>query len=392
MRTRREPKVHKYKKRRHGRRITGPGRTLLSVCVTFVVAGVIGVVGYSVAKPILQFTGTQNVSESDFSAVTDSTAMTDITDIEEFSSSATVITTETTETEPVVSPLGTISAGVRVPASALTNAQAFSDALSVARQAMPDGNVLVVPLKIAGGAVLYRTDVSLAAQCGAVQETMSLSEIADAARAQGWIPVAECSLLYDNLLPDADAQAGYLIAGNGSRWLDNTRENGGKPWVSPFSDVTISYLMELVEEISAGGFQQIWCTDVQFPSFRSSDLEYIGTQVQDPGRGQVLVQLMNTLADAAGGIPVLLEEDAISVMNGTSEVFDPQTLDVSGVVLDLGTQMQAQTVLDWMVANVPDLLPWLMANVNGVSGEMGISGATRQDVSGWILYDTEPTE
>lgn len=51
--SKRQPKVHTYSKKR--RRKVRPGRAILSIGFTFLVAGVIGVVGYSVAKPILQY-------------------------------------------------------------------------------------------------------------------------------------------------------------------------------------------------------------------------------------------------------------------------------------------------------------------------------------------------
>lgn len=390
MRTRRQPKVHRYTKRR-GRRATGPGRTLLSVCFTFVIAGAIGVVGYSIAKPILQFTGSEGSSgvSSEFASELVVPAETTVQTTGAFTETSM---TETTAIEPETTPITEMALGVRIPETALADANALANALSTARQTVPDGTVLVIPLKVAGGAVLYQTSAELAKQCGAAQGTLTLSEIVTAVKAEGWIPVAECSLLYDNLLPDANAQAGYMIADGSSRWLDNKKENGGKPWVSPFSDVTVQYLTELVQEIAAGGFEQIWCTDLIFPTFRESDLTYLDAEVQDVNRGQTLVQLVNSLSDAARTVPVLLKADGESVMNGTDEAFDPDTLEVSGIVLDLGTQVQVQAMLDWIGVYAPELHPWLMADTSTVSGEMVQIGTEEQDVSGWILYDAEPLE
>lgn len=58
MQSKRQPKVHTYSKKR--RRKVRPGRAILSIGFTFLVAGVIGVVGYSVAKPILQYSGAEH--------------------------------------------------------------------------------------------------------------------------------------------------------------------------------------------------------------------------------------------------------------------------------------------------------------------------------------------
>lgn len=61
MQSKRQPKVHTYSKKR--RRKVRPGRAILSIGFTFLVAGVIGVVGYSVAKPILQYSGCRAFSD-----------------------------------------------------------------------------------------------------------------------------------------------------------------------------------------------------------------------------------------------------------------------------------------------------------------------------------------
>ena len=62
MQSKRQPKVHTYSKKR--RRKVRPGRAILSIGFTFLVAGVIGVVGYSVAKPILQYSGAEHSQTS----------------------------------------------------------------------------------------------------------------------------------------------------------------------------------------------------------------------------------------------------------------------------------------------------------------------------------------
>lgn len=386
MRSRRQPKVHKYAKRR-SRRISSPGRTVLSICFTFVIAGAIGVVGYSIAKPILQFTGTESTSQ-DASDLVEELAAPAETAVQ-----TTVIVTqsatETTQMQSETVALAETLVGVRLSESALADAQTLSDAIAAARESVPDGTILVIPLKVQGGAVFYQTSVDLAAQCGAAQGTLTLSEITAAAQVEGWMPIAECSLLYDNLLPDADAQAGYMVEDEGSRWLDNKKESGGKPWASPFSDVMVAYCTALIQEIAAGGFEQIWCTDVMFPPFRDTDLSYIGASVQDANRGEVLVQLMNTLADAAGTTPVLLETDAESVLDGTDEALDSSALEISGVAFDLGTQVQAQTMLDWMVEQTEVLQIWFLADDGTVSTEMEQTQSDAGEVSGWIAYDAE---
>ena len=83
-----------------------------------------------------------------------------------------------------------------------------------------------------------------------------------------------------------------------------------------------------------------------FPDFRESDLNYIGESVQNPERSAALVQLVNQLAQTAGNVPLWVEVDAADAAEGTAEMFQPDTLHVSGVVLDLAENAaQAKTLL-----------------------------------------------
>ena len=203
MQSKRQPKVHTYSKKR--RRKVRPGRAILSIGFTFLVAGVIGVVGYSVAKPILQYSGaehSQTQPEETLSSAAAETAA------PEESASAAV-------TETTAAPVQTQAEdGYVLPVSALESKQALQAAAVSAREKMPDGKLLVIPLKVSGGEVWYQTSASLAKSCGAAKGSMTLSEIVDTVTQQGWTPAAQLSLLWDNLLPGIVSQtaaAGWTI-------------------------------------------------------------------------------------------------------------------------------------------------------------------------------------
>ena len=391
MRRRRDIKIHRYEKKSRRREAVGPGRTFLSICFTFIIAGVIGIIGYSIAKPILIYTAQESSSE-DLSilpgettipaAVSEDVVQTEVTDTT--TEEKTEPTTETVQTEQ-----STLGFGIYLDSTALTDLQTLKNAIETAKTAQPDATFLVVPLKIQGGTILYKTTVALAEACGAAQGTLTLEEILSAVEEAGLMPVAQCSLLYDNLLPEADATAGYVIAASGTRWLDNSADNGGKPWVSPFSTVTVQYLTDLITEISAAGFVQVWCSDVMFPDFRTSDLEYIGEIVQDANRGDTLTALLNILSDAAADVPIFLETDAASLLDGTEEAFDAEMLEISGIVLDLGTETDAETMLSWRETNAADWYIVLSLSADNFSVEMTKldTANAETDAVTWVLYE-----
>ena len=357
MQSKRQPKVHTYSKKR--RRKVQPARAILSVGFTFLVAGVIGVVGYSIAKPILEYSGAPRVTEQAEGTLPAATAAATA----EISTEAETLPAVATSTPAVAEE--SLSEGYQLSAAALENSSTLSAAMQTARNAVP------------------------AKSCGAAKGSLQLSEIAEAAKAQGWTPVAQLSLLRDNLLPDADAEAGYMVT-SGGRWLDNTKENGGKAWASPFSDVTVQYLKDITAEVTAAGFSQIWCTDVVFPDFRNSDLTYIGESVQNPERKTALTSLVNTLAQTAGSVPLWVETSAADAAAGTAEVFDPENLTVSGVVLDLQADAgQAQAILPQIQAKTAEMPLCLTAEISGASTEelQTLRSAADNGVSAVVLTE-----
>ncbi len=346
MQPKREPKVHTYSRKRR-RRVFSPMRTVMSVCLTFAVAGAVGVVGYSIAKPILEMSGSREESFAEAP-----TAVTTVSAEAEMFYTENTIITETTEAAVPVS--GEIQYAVQLPENALKSADALSVAVAAAKQQTPDLTAVVISMKIQGGAILYDTKIPLAEASGAAQGILTAEEIVRIVSENGCTAVASCSLLYDNLAPDGDAQTGYITE-SGSRWLDNKKENGGKPWINPFSETAKQYLSALVCEMAEAGFSEIWCNDVMFPPFRDSDLLYIGESVQNPDRGAALAALLNRLADDAGNVPVLLEIGAEEILDGSDEAFRPDDLAVSGAVIRYRDSEQADNVCRMLAQSAPDL-------------------------------------
>lgn len=366
MKSKRQPKVHKYSK--HRRKNANPAQTALSVALTFLIAGAIGVVGYSVAKPLLQYDGKVQPDLS----------------VAETAQPATTAVPVATQTETVPATEAPTEAaacesGVRLSAEALQSADALQQALAKARSDSPNGKLLVIPLKVQGGAVLYQTNVETAKQCGAAQGNLTLPQITAAAMEQGWMPVAECSLLYDNLLPKFRVEAGYQTA-DGSQWLDNSADNGGKPWASPLSTVTLQYLTELTQEIAASDFSQIWFADAVFPPFRDSDLAYIGSSVEAENRRTGMQQFLQSLLPAAKGKPISLEISAAKAKDGTAEAFAPEQFTaISGYVLRLDSgDDTAEVISQWAASALQGKALWLMEDDTAkISGE-----------NNWILSES----
>lgn len=182
--------------------------------------------------------------------------------------------------------------------------------------------MVVVPLKETGGKLWYKSGVSEAQLAKAVVGTMTLDEIAKVIRDKGYTPSADISTLEDSIFPATYGDAGYTFTDGVTHWFDDSIENGGKPWLSPFTELTRNYLNNIVREIASAGFKTILCSDMKFPSFRDSDIELLGTGVTNTTG---LTDLANTLAETAktNNAQFMVIIPSADIIAGTADVLEP---------------------------------------------------------------------
>lgn len=182
--------------------------------------------------------------------------------------------------------------------------------------------MVVVPLKETGGKLWYKSGVSEAQLAKAVVGTMTLDEIAKVIRDKGYTPSADISTLEDSIFPATYGDAGYTFTDGVTHWFDDSIKNGGKPWLSPFTELTRNYLNNIVREIASAGFKTILCSDMKFPSFRDSDIELLGTGVTNTTG---LTDLANTLAETAktNNAQFMVIIPSADIIAGTADVLEP---------------------------------------------------------------------
>ena len=124
---------------------------------------------------------------------------------------------------------------------------------------------------------------------------------------------------------------------SGSRWIDNSLEAGGKSWLDPSKEECASYLESIVSEIVSAGFKTILCTDVCYPSFRQSDISYLGDEVSDSSRYINLTGLVYKIKQEAmqKGASVYVFEDIGKYISGDSEIVKKESLETDGIVFNI---------------------------------------------------------
>ncbi len=196
---------------------------------------------------------------------------------------------------------------------------------------------IAVTLKAKGGKIYYKTGSEMAMSCdGAVAGDMYAGQIAGMIKNAGFVPIAKVNLLEDHNLYGEYKKGSYHFEGSTSTWLDNSVENGGKPWLSPFDTDTQSYAAYLSNEISGAGFEYVVFDGIVFPPFRNSDLNYIGNTVKAADKYKSLISLADIAAKAAeaNGSTAAVTVSAGDVLKGTSDVFKPAELTVKNISVE----------------------------------------------------------
>lgn len=314
-------KIYKTKERNYYRK--RKSSRFMSVGLTILLTGGLVFVGYSVAEPLLNYSKKQgdnsisslgNSINADEMYNADESSLGDLEDFEELSSpyKCTFLSRRS-----------------------LDDIYSLEDALDE----ISDSGVkyVAVPLKISGGRIYYSSGVRGAEYSGAVVSYMELDEIVSAIEEAGLKSIAYMCVLDDNIYPASYPDAGYRIDESGSIWLDNSPDNGGKPWLNPFSYETVDYVENLADEITLSGFDKIIYSGIEFPPFRQSDLDYIGETVKESGRYTKLVTLANELCTIAenNGIQSMLEVAATDVAKGNAEVLHAELLSVRTIVVNI---------------------------------------------------------
>lgn len=318
-------KIYKTKEKKYNGK--NPAGKVFSVVLSILLIGGIGFLGYSVAEPIVNYTKKKGDSSVETATVTEPA--------EPSSEPASDDESDAVETVKNTS-------FEQYRAMALTESDMTSlESLKLALNKVPvnmDIEYIEIPLKLSGGSITYASNIERAVMSGAVKSSVTLPDIAAAVQEAGFKPVALISTFYDNIVPVTYHETGYITVDDGSQWIDDNAESGGKPWLSPLSADGLSYLSDIVGEVSQAGFERVVCFDFIFPPFRDSDLLLLDYQLSGESRYTLLTSAANMLYDRAvsSGSTMDIEVSAADVIKGDDDVISqPMMLSVDTVIVNI---------------------------------------------------------
>lgn len=253
-------------------------RQALTVILTIAAACVLGVVGYGIGKPVLDYFRNGGQYTSDGSS--DQSGSSDVSGVVEPGGSDGQSGSEDTGESAPESSLPD-SSDVSAPAfdgtmyflpdNAASSSASLNSALAAAKSA--GATTVAVTLKDQKGNFLYKSGIAEIAT--SITGTLTAAQISDIITKAGFVPAARISTLMDSLNPtlvDASYEHSPTSPYSGGYWLDNRADRGGKVWLSPFKNNTATFLKKITSELTAAGFTHVICANTRFPAFFGNDI------------------------------------------------------------------------------------------------------------------------
>ena len=281
-------------------------RQILTIAVTVAAACVLGVVGYGIGKPIVNYfqNKEQYTSNGDSSSYVSGGAVSTADSSTESSSD----NVSSAESSAVSSSVGDTVSSI-VPAEETKekmyflpeNAAASSDSLKSALAAAKslDCTVAVITLKDSEGLFYYKSNLEVIKDADIINGSLTAQQISSVISDVGFTPAARISTLKDKSSMRY-IDGGYNIVGGGG-WIDNYADKGGKPWLSPFQNETVNYIGSITQELSAAGFKHIICAETMYPTFHGIDISTYLSDLPLTDNAQRTAALWNVVDSAKSG-------------------------------------------------------------------------------------------
>lgn len=285
-------------------------KQVMAGVITVLAAAVLGVVGYGIGKPIVNYFQTKQAQPPQSDAPAWAPTLEDTAEAEITTPSA-VETAEPTE-EAAAPEQQKQKNAVILPDSAALSSESLNGAIAAAKSNGADS--VVVTMKDNVGHLMYKTGLAGVADSDIVTGALTAKQICDIITKAGMTPCAKISTTKDHL-GGVYVDGNFIISGESSLWHDAAVANGGKKWLNPFNENTVSYIRSITDELCAAGFKQIVLSDTVFPDFHPSDYStYLYDQpISDSAARSAALWKVITAADEAAeshGAAVLVEMSA----------------------------------------------------------------------------------
>ena len=192
---------------------------------------------------------------------------------------------------------------------------------------------VVIDLKTQSGTVTYSSEQVSVINAGAVNEKAAdLEKRVKTARNFGLDVVLRIYAFEDSTAPyNVSSMAIRYESADGVLWLDDSVDNGGKPWLNPYSDTAQKYILDIVYDAIDAEADAILLEGVRFPDDEDSmDYAYFGVSAEGVSRTDILKQFTQRIYSSAviTDTDIIIGYDSYAVITG-SDIYGESPLALS---------------------------------------------------------------
>ena len=224
-----------------------------------------------------------------------------------------------------------------MPTNVLQNKKSLKKFIRKLRR--KDCNTVVIDFKTQDGRLLYASQEQLAllGKCslynnGTVRDAIKQFTNADIR------VIARVYCFEDPRIAALDESLAVKYLDTDVPWLDRHTEDGGKPWLNPYSDDVQNYLRAIIDEVQKFGVNGIILSSVCFPTGESVETAGFPGEFPDaPQRNRLLRKFVSSVKKSlTDRCFLLIQQEADAVLNGDETRYDGDLLSTAadGVFVD----------------------------------------------------------
>lgn len=196
-----------------------------------------------------------------------------------------------------------------------------------------DVTAIVVDMKTKDGTITYNSNqVSVLAAGAAHENAVDLDQRIRTARNLGFDIVARIYAFEDRTAPfNANDMAIRYKSEDGILWLDDSVDNGGKPWLNPYSDTAQKYILDVIYDAVDFEVDAILLEGMRFPEDEGMEYAYFGVTSEEISKDEILLQFAKRIYSSVviTDTDIIIGFDSFSFVSG-SGVYGENPFGLSG--------------------------------------------------------------
>ena len=255
---------------------------------------------------------------------------------------------------------------------------------------------VVIDMKTKDGTVTYSSNQVSVANAGASHENAFLLDSRiKAAKDMGFDVITRIYAFEDSTAPyNATDMAIRYESEDGILWLDDSVDNGGKPWLNPYSDTAQKYILDIVYDAIDSEVDAILLEGLRFPEEDGMEYAYFGVGAEETSKGEVISNFVKRIYSSAviTGTNIIIGFDGYEIISG-NEIYgtDPFGFSADGYApfIDIDNFVGKKFSDDFYFRRMPEDMTEVFAKIYESFGE--ISGLNLLPVFDFGGFEKEET-